>query len=243
MEIIDTSKSLIENLYFLSGPVLASLGFFILYQIKLAKKSIMLADQQLKEAKNYLRTISKREAATMSAKQIEAFIEITIPIGNELDSKRKEVDFPKFEGKIINFTNDEVFSWDIAFTKSYFEKMPSLDNIDLKLINSLEAFATYFTKGIADEEIAFSSIGRVYCGYVETYYPIISLLRGSKQPQKYYNNLIELYRIWKSRFEKFQIEVELEKSKEKIKEEIIEFERIKEKASKTTKTIKPVGTE
>ena len=243
MEIIDTSKSVLENLYFISGPVLAGLGFFIFYQVKLAKRSIVLADQQLKDAKNYLRTISKREAATISAKQIDVFIEKIFPLADKLSAKRKEVDFPKFEGEILNFTNNEVFEWDVEYRERFLEKISSVDNLDLKLINSLEAFSTYFTKGIADEEIAFSSIGRAYCRQVENNYPLIAFLRGNDQPHKYYNNLIELYRIWKSRLEKFQIEVELEKRQENIKEEIIELERIKEKVSKTTKTIKPVGTE
>lgn len=243
MEIIDHNKSLLENIYLISGPILAILGCLIFYQIKLAKKSIELADQQIMEAKKYLRTISKREAAALAAKQVEIFMEKIIPMGNQIYNKKEEIDFPKFNGEIKNFTNDELKEWDKDFTRSFSEKMLKLDLLDIQLINFLEGFATYFTKGIADEEIAFSSVGRAYCNYVESYYPQISITRGSNNPNKHYNNLIELYKIWNSRLDKFKIEDELKKKQQKIKEELKDFENIKQQASKKEITIKPLGTE
>ena len=239
MEIIDHSKSLLENIYFLSGPILAILGCLIFYQIRLAKKSIGLADQQIKEAKIYLRTISKREAAALAAKQVEVFVEKIIPMGNQLYEKKKEIDYPKFSGEIKNFTNDEIKDWDKDFTSCFNEKMLKLDFLDIQLTNTLEGFATYFTKGIADEEIAFSSIGSTYCRYVETNYPQISILRGCNNPNKYYNNLIELYIICNSRLDQYKIE----KKQQKIREDINDIEKIKQQPSKKDKIIKPLGTE
>jgi len=43
------NKSLLENLYLLSGPIIAILGFIIFIQIKLSKKSIKIAEKQLED--------------------------------------------------------------------------------------------------------------------------------------------------------------------------------------------------
>ncbi|GAW88900.1 hypothetical protein FPS14_contig00012-0012 [Flavobacterium psychrophilum] len=41
----------------------------------------------------------------------------------------------------------------------------------------MESFSTYFIKGVADEEIAYSSIGRTFCHSVENYSFDISFMR------------------------------------------------------------------
>lgn len=229
MNFFDDTKSIIENLYFISGPLLFLMS--------------LIAIRQLKIAKDNIRTNSKREAALISAKEVDVFLEKIIPLGDSIFMKKEAVKFPEFKGVIKNFTNDEFVDWDKEYTNVFFEKLDSLENLDLKFINLLEGFATYFTKGIADEEIAFSSVGKIYCRYVETYYPHITMLRGQNNPNKYYNNLIELYKLWKERLDKFQIEIDLLKKQDKIKEDIQNVEKIKKGVSKKSKVIKPLGTE
>ena len=210
---------------------------------QISKKSLGLAEQQIKEAKNYLRTTSKRESASLAAKQIDLFLEKIIPIGNKIHDKKVEVNYPKFEGKINNFTKDELFELEKEFLTIFCQKMKDLEFLDFQLINLLEAFATYFTKGIADEEIAFSSVGYTYCDYVETYYPQISFLREYYNPNNPYNNLIELYKIWNERLEKYKIGSELEKKQSKLKQEIEDIDILSDKFNKESSKIKPLGTE
>ncbi len=79
----------------------------------------------------------------------------------------------------------------------------------LDILNSMEAFATYFTKGVADEEIAFSSIGRTYCYSVENYFFEIADCRNLKDEHSF-QNTIDLYTIWKERLKKIQLTQEQE---------------------------------
>lgn len=92
----------------------------------------------------------------------------------------------------------------------------------------MEAFATYFTKGVADEEIAFSSIGRTYCYSVENYFFEIADCR-SLDDEHSFQNIIDLYKIWKERLKKIQLTKEQE-------ELLLKLHQVKE-----TK-INPIGT-
>ena len=62
----------------------------------------------------------------------------------------------------------------------------------------MEAFSTYFTKGVADEEIAYSSIGRSFFHSVDSYAFNLCILREDNETSAF-NNLIELYNEWKVR--------------------------------------------
>lgn len=225
MEIFDNTKSLVENLYLLSGPIIAIIGSFVIYQLYLAKKAIKLSENQLTQAKNYLKTISKREAASIAAKRVEFFIAKIIPLGNKIHEEKEKSDIVVFKGKVKDFNQSEFGDWTKEYQKFFFDL---IDNnrilLGLDLINYLEGFAVYFTKGIGDEKIAFSSIGSQFCDYVETYYPSISFIRTDNNPNKSYDNLVELYEIWSKRLKKFESE-ELIKMKEKMIQE--EQERLK----------------
>ena len=76
MDIIDTSKSLLENLYYLSG-------IFILI-------SILVAVWQLILTKRTLRINSKRNAADLAAKQVELYFSIVMPLQNRVYDLEKE---------------------------------------------------------------------------------------------------------------------------------------------------------
>jgi hypothetical protein len=103
----------------------------------------------------------------------------------------------------------------------------TLDALDI--LNAMEAFAIYFTKGVADEEIAYSSIGRTYCFVVKKlYFDIAYSLEDDND--KSFNNLIELYTIWSNRLKSEK----LSKEKEKL---LSELDCLK------MKNIKPIGTE
>lgn len=63
----------------------------------------------------------------------------------------------------------------------------------LKLTNALEAFSMYFNKGVGDEEIAFSSVGRTFCvnvGYL--FFDIATLINEGDTT---YQNLTSLSKL------------------------------------------------
>ncbi|GAQ48587.1 hypothetical protein FPK15_contig00013-0033 [Flavobacterium psychrophilum] len=80
----------------------------------------------------------------------------------------------------------------------------------------MESFSTYFIKGVADEEIAYSSIGRTFCHSVENYSFDISFMRREDDLQVF-NNLVALYHIWKSRLNSEKISKELLNKQNELK--------------------------
>ena len=239
MELYDSTKSIVENLYFLSGPLLAFFGMMILFQVYYAKKSIKLAKSQLIQAKEHLKTISQREAATIAAERINFFTANIIPIGDNLYKERKKINFPLFNGKIDSFKHKEIQNWDLDFKKSFLEhglKNPKI--LGQELINNLEGFSAYFTNGIANEKIAFSSVGTAFCSYVEKYYPFICLMQNSTNVNNPYCNIIELYGMWKNRMKIMESELLLKKEEAIVIEKIKELEEMKIKSNE----IEPLGT-
>lgn len=186
MEIFDTSKSLIENIYLLSGPLIAILGLAGIIQLKLTKKAIIIS--------------SKREAAKFAANQIDVYLSHIMPLINQIfDSEKKE----KINGiklKTREFNNKAVIE-ELGIEKVAEVFALRMKNPKLKLLNSIEAFSTYFTKGIADEEIAFSAVGLTFCNTIESLHFDIAICR-KKEEEYSFQNLVSLYEIWSSRLKK-----------------------------------------
>lgn len=214
MEFFDSSKSILENIYFLSGPIIALFAVAGVFQLFLTKKAIKINSQ--------------RESANIAAQQVREYSTNIIPLINKYNfALRKE----KIKPVDIELG---------PFRRSYLEKKLGKERVReiqierlrttiflLEMLNSLEAFATYFTKGVADEEIAYPSIGKTFCFTIESHFFDIGCCR--KEEDYSYQNIIELYEIWKGRMKK-------EKLTKQQKEILKELMNIK------SDTVKPIGT-
>ncbi|QRX63651.1 hypothetical protein JS578_12475 [Dysgonomonadaceae bacterium zrk40] len=196
MEFFDTSKSIVENLYLLSGPILTLLAIAGVIQLFITRKTLIIN--------------SKRDAANLAAQQIKDYSVRIIP-------KMTKYDFSLIKEKIEK-TKIEIGDFNVEYLNQKLgaKKVSEVRNERLKflvlwldVLNSMEAFATYFTKGVADEEIAFSSIGRTYCYSVENYFFEIADCRNLKDDNSF-QNIIDLYKIWKERLKKIQLTKEQE---------------------------------
>jgi len=86
----------------------------------------------------------------------------------------------------------------------------------------------HFTKQIADEDIAFQTVGKSFLDYVENYHPII-LIMNTAQKGTAFRNIRELYAIWQNKTKR-QTLTQLSK-------------KVKEELEKTVDTnVKPYGT-
>lgn len=65
MEFFDSTKSIVENLYLLSGPIIALLAIAGVIQLFIARKTMIIN--------------SKREAANLAAQQIKDYCDRLIP--------------------------------------------------------------------------------------------------------------------------------------------------------------------
>ena len=204
MEIFDSTKSLVENLSYLSGPIIALLGFGAIIQIRIAKKAIVVN--------------SKRQAAELATKQIDKYSEQIIPIQNVLDNLEKNLKFERTKySELKDFTCDEI---EQKISKEEFTKNLEHGYVNLEAINpvlnAMDTFSTYFVKGVADEEIAFSSVGSTYCYSIEKYHFDICMAR-SEEDTMIYHNLVELYNIWNPRLKSEKLSKELERKKQEIR--------------------------
>ncbi len=197
MEIFDQSKSLIENLDLLSGPILAIIGVSAIIQIRLTKKAII--------------TTSKREAANLAAKQIDHYNNNIIPLQDALYDAEIKEKIEKVKIDIGDF-NSHTIEKKVGKEKTI-EIMKSRSKLIipiLRTINSMEAFSTYFIKGVADEEIAFSAVGRTFCNSVEgLYFDIATCINMDDDTS--FQNTIGLYKIWSERLKKHKLSLEREK--------------------------------
>ena len=191
MEFFDSSKSIVENLYLLSGPILALLATAGVIQLFITRKTLIVN--------------SKRDAANLAAQQIRDYSERIIPKMTKYDFSliKEKIEDPKIEiGDFsVEYLNQKLGVTTV--TKIRHERLKYL-SLWLDILNSMEAFATYFTKGVADEEIAFSSIGRTYCYSVENYFFEISDCRNLKDDYSF-QNIIDLYKIWNERLKKIKL--------------------------------------
>lgn len=204
MNIFDTSKSLVENIYLLSGPVLALLGFAAIIQLKLTKKAIVIS--------------AKRSAAELASKQVEIYNKTIIPSQDKLFLMEEKNTMKRIKLKDLKkFTNNELDARIDKETQNKIikENIQNLHEI-LEILNSMEAFSIYFTKGVADEEIAYSSVGRTFCHSVENYSTDICFLRKNDETSAF-NNLVKLYSIWNSRVKSEKLSKELEAKKSELK--------------------------
>ena len=214
---MENIKLTLELIYFISGPLLLVVAWKGLNQI-------IEARNQVEETKKSRIISSKREAFKIAAEKCEHYLTHIIALQNTLN---KEI-----ENKNITFFNNSEVSIDgnNISTKSKYasdeERELILNLPTLEVFNSMESFAIFFTSGIADEKVAFLTVGNTYCFSVRHYLPyLLKLSNGGT-----YKNMLSLFVTWNTRIEKQK----LEKEKEKIEK----------KLSKTTeKIVKPIGTE
>jgi uncharacterized FlaG/YvyC family protein len=191
MEIFDSTKSLLENVYYLSGILILITIIIGLIQLSIAKKTLQIN--------------SRRDAATLAAKQVEIYMTRVIPLQNKMFhfELKEKIERPKIS--IGEFTTEALIN---KIGKDEYLKIAKerikLMSLYLPILNSMEAFSVYFMKEVADEEIAFSSVGRTFTKSVESLYFDVASCRGNES--KSFQNLVELYGIWNNKLSKEKLE-------------------------------------
>lgn len=203
--------TLLETIYYLSSPVLVVIAGIGLWQLKIAKDNA--------------RTNAQRQAITLAAERCEHYLQRIIPLTDIYDEaiEKEGIKFfqnakTEIDGKKVKIIAER--------TEIDDEKLNGLTNESLAVYNSLEAFATFFTSGAADEVFAFDSVGHSYVELVKDYLPDIILLNDNG---KYFNNMLELFFLWNGRAEA----MELLRNKESIEAKL---KRV------NNKFISPLGT-
>jgi hypothetical protein len=219
MEIIDTTKSLIENLYLISGPILLISIIIGIYQLNSSKKLFI-------QAENVLDINSKRDSIKFAIEQHKYIQDKLIPLEleiMEIKSKNK-LKIYKYNEEFKHFTINELKSFGNDKMKKYLSNSGDLEYTKkaIELVMKLNMISVPFNTLVADDEIGFKSFGIYYCKIIESYYPMIALLREQENDFRY-NDIRELYNRWNKKLEETKIDEELNnliKKKNEIKTEI-----------------------
>lgn len=149
--------------------------------------------RQLQISREATRVACQREAATEAAVLCKDFFERIFPMKDELT----KIGFPEhpkmcYQGA-FDFSKELDATKDLLNWKLIHESEPSSETMQ-RLTCSLETFAVFFVKGIADHEIAFPAVSTPYCILVMRMYPVIRRLRV--QSPNAFPCLVELFQKW-----------------------------------------------
>jgi len=188
-----------EIMYFITGgPILTIIAGFALYQIKVMK-------EQIKKDDEILKINSKRESIRLAAEQINYYLS---DIREEIDKLEKilmknDLWYMFDENYVEREFRDDYILLDFGNDlkdEIYHETLENgkLSSKIKELNFKLELFSTYFTSGIADEKLAYNSIGELFIYTVNRLLPYI-IIHDDSRKMEIYRNVIELYILWKNR--------------------------------------------
>ena len=123
-------------------------------------------------------------------------------------SKRHGVEVKNWNLSNSAFDRTSIAGWNEA--TEWISKMDTARVTDraISMLNHLESFAMYFAKGAADEQVAYTAAGAVFCNYVDELSPLLTCSEEKKTQVASgpFQNVVDLYRCWASRMEKENLE-------------------------------------
>jgi hypothetical protein len=193
--------------------LLCGFGAVTLYQIKIAVQSVNLAAQQLEHSKRDLQIKSKRESIAFSIHQCEVLAADIIPKFDEIQKALMQNGY-LYPSKMPDETFPCELDQDQKGKEIWLSDAALRTNL-INALNALEAFAMYFTTDLADEEIAFSPAGLVFCNYCKQFQWFIGLFRSKTSAKPLYDNIVKLYEMWHPRLLTLQLDKQLQELSEK----------------------------
>ncbi|MEO4049454.1 hypothetical protein AAFN46_20540 [Pseudomonas sp. CAU 1711] len=193
-----TLKEVLEIFYLLSGPALVFIAYRALEQIKVSKE--------------ISRTNAKRESLILTAKECRNYAQNVIPFCNSFNEKVEKYDAKFFTKSKVTVSDDRI---EVSYYKGNDDQAlfpEELGEDIMNLINALSSFSNFFISGVADERIAYKSLGNTYCGIVKKLVPI--LVRIAEEHNE--DNILKLFMIWHNRKEIENAQKEKEALERKI---------------------------
>ena len=203
---MDIIKELLNILYLISGPVLVYIAYTALDQVKFAKA-------QIDEQKEATRINSLRDALKLTSDQISRYCEYIIPLQDALDEKIASEEVHYLEKSTFTIVGEEINVSPCSEDGEY-EKIILILPEFTKFINAIEGFSSYFISGVADEEIAYKSLGSTYINAIQGILPILVLFDTGNSR---FSATMQLFLIWHHRFESQDLKKQQEQIKEKLK--------------------------
>ena len=213
---VQNLKDWLEIIYFISGPAVAVFAFLALGQIRVAR-------EQLEAQRRSLQISSKRDALRLTAEQLAEYSAKIVPLINAFDDGVESENVTFFSKFKVEVFQDSI------------KVSPLINDIDINdamkvgrqfvdAANALEAFSSYFSSGVADEGMAYLSVGTTFCGAVKRLAPLLVRLGANDMR---FSATLHLFTIWSCRLEAET----LKKQKREIED------RLRTKSAVTIKTV------
>lgn len=216
---VQNLKDWLEIIYFISGPAVAVFAFLALGQIRVAK-------EQLEAQRRSLQISSKRDALRLTADQLTEYSTKIVPLINAFDQKVKTENVTFFSKFKVEVCQDSIKVSPLSTDVDINDAMKVRSEF-VTVANSLEAFSSYFASGVADEGMAYLSLGTTFCGTVKHLAPLLVRLGAD---DRRFSAMLHLFTIWSCRLEAETLNKQKREIEDKLK-------------TKSTVTIKTVGTD
>ena len=122
---------------------------------------------KLKTTREIAKVNSRREALSIAANECRYFAENIIPLINEFNKKVEEFDIQLLTKSKVEVSDDYIKVSPFIDYDHFEETKNKIISNAADVSNALEGFATFFISGVADEDLAYVTVGSAYCYIVK----------------------------------------------------------------------------
>jgi hypothetical protein len=205
------ARNVLELLYYVSGIAVAVGVFWGLKQLTISKQ--------------IARENAKREAYKLAAEECRYYATEIVPLMATLKNSITSKKLRSFVNRAFSVENGEITTHNFDLTLLHIE-LPHISSEIVAYLNAMEAFAIFFTSGVAAEEIGYRETGTAFCGGAQEFMPAIFIMRLVNVR---FESIVRLYEIWNGR-----------QHAEKISTQMKALEKAAKRVHK--ETIRPIGT-
>ncbi|SRR6266700_1807434 len=174
-------RAILELAYFVSGVLTAGAALFALQQLRLLKFDIKMRIERA----------AKEKAIEYGSRYLSNYVMLA---KYQVDQTKI---FPQYCGPApdqhSSFCRKSLDKHGLGNAWKRWD-----DERWLPALNELQAIASSFVSGVADEEVGFGIFGRSFVRAVETHYDLLCLANDGK-PNGYFSSIIALYKSWRPR--------------------------------------------
>lgn len=220
-------RDILEGLYFITGgPIIAYLVWRGLSQIKVATTQLDVSVKQLdafvrqtmatEEQAQSVKIQNERDVLKSTMEQCGFLKDSIIPeynnlIGLGVEKTGKSL-IPHLQKTTVDIGTDGLLHLNVnGCPEENIQKEHEANQSQInEICNNCEMFAMYFTKHVADENVAFSPCAKSFCEIVDTF---AIYIHDRHETAGIFSNLWELYTRWKRIIKSNEIAVENIKNK------------------------------
>jgi len=183
----------LETAYYISGIILTVISAIGLFQLVIIKHESTIK--------------FRRQSLDIAIKIVERYLTNYVKISDAFDKECKILKIPPYLGTIkdLPIIDKGILTLRVNSSLEWH-----------KIFNELEIISVSVLSGTSDDDFVFKSIGRSFCTGVARNYDILKSIRSWSVPCPYYDNLWELFYIWRAKL----LKIELKHQKNKTEDEL-----------------------